>query len=90
MFLYFYKFNCKTMVNTPSFGPYVKTFTPLGLLISIAFYLFLLLVILSLCMFTVIVDMPPIRHKDLIMLVPLLAVSILFHLSTYSIIYAFT
>jgi len=64
------------MVNAPSFGPYVKTFTLVGLLISIAFYSLLLLVILLLCVFTIIVDMPLICHKDLIMLVPLLAVGI--------------
>ena len=64
------------MVNATSFGPYVKTFTLLGLLISIAFYSLLLLVILLLCVFTIIVDMPLICHKDLIMLVSLLAVGI--------------
>ena len=43
---------------------------------SIAFYSLLFLVILLLCVFTVIVDMPSIHHKDLIMLLPLLVDSI--------------
>ena len=43
---------------------------------SIAFYSLLFLVILLLCVFTIIVDMPSILHKDLIMFLPLLVVSI--------------
>ena len=52
------------------FGPYVKTFTPSGLLIFTTFYLLLLLV------GTVIMNMPLVCHKDLIMLVPLLVIGI--------------
>ena len=62
------------------FGPYVKKFTPLGLIIFTAFYLLLLLV------GTVIVNMPPVCHKYLIMLVPLLVICIFIlqhHLRVY-------
>lgn len=70
------------MVDVPSFGLMYKCLTPLDFFISTAFYSLPFLVILSFCMFTVIVDISPICHKDLIMLAFLLVVSFLFHLVT--------